>query len=53
LTSGLSDGLFFKKIGYTLKGFGMENVGMFFGHLKHFTAIWYILWPIGNLPRAK
>jgi hypothetical protein len=22
---------------------------MFFGHLEHFTAIWYILWPIGNL----
>jgi hypothetical protein len=22
---------------------------MLFGHLEHFTAIWYILWPIGNL----
>jgi hypothetical protein len=20
-----------------------------FGHLEHFTAIWYILWPFGNL----
>jgi hypothetical protein len=27
----------------------MENFGMLFGHLEHFTAIWYILWPIGNL----
>jgi hypothetical protein len=23
----------------------MEEVGMFYGHLVYFTAIWYILWP--------
>jgi hypothetical protein len=27
----------------------MENVGIFYGHLEHITAIWYILWPFGNL----
>jgi hypothetical protein len=27
----------------------MEMLECFFGHLEHFTAIWYILWPIGNL----
>jgi hypothetical protein len=27
----------------------MENVGIFYGHLEYFTAIWYILWPFGNL----
>jgi hypothetical protein len=25
----------------------MEDVGIFFGHLVYFVAIWYILWPIG------
>jgi hypothetical protein len=28
----------------------MENAGIFFGHLEHFTVIWYISWPIGNVP---
>jgi hypothetical protein len=27
----------------------MENVGICYGHLEHFTAIWYILWPFGNV----
>jgi hypothetical protein len=27
----------------------MENAGIFYGHLVYFTAIWYILWPCGNV----
>jgi hypothetical protein len=27
----------------------MENIGIFYGHLEYFTAIWYILWPFGNV----
>jgi hypothetical protein len=27
----------------------MENTGIFYGHLEFFTAIWYILWPFGNV----
>jgi hypothetical protein len=27
----------------------MEKVGIFYIHLKYNTAIWYILWPLGNL----
>jgi hypothetical protein len=27
----------------------MENAGIFYGHLKYFTVIWYILWPFGNV----
>jgi hypothetical protein len=27
----------------------MENAGVFYGHLVYFTAIWYILWPFGNV----
>jgi hypothetical protein len=27
----------------------MEKVGIFFDHLEYITAIWYILWPFGNL----
>jgi hypothetical protein len=30
-------------------GPGMEKVGTFYGHLEHIQAIWYILWPFGNL----
>jgi hypothetical protein len=26
----------------------MENAGVFYDHLEHFKAIWYILWPFGN-----
>jgi hypothetical protein len=25
----------------------MEDVGIFYGHLIYFTAIWYILWLLG------
>jgi hypothetical protein len=25
----------------------MEDVDIFYGHLVHFTAIWYILWLFG------
>jgi hypothetical protein len=34
----------------------MENAGIFYGHLEYFMviwnilqAIWYILWPVGNI----
>jgi hypothetical protein len=30
-------------------GPGMEKVGIFFGRLEYISAIWYILWPFGNL----
>jgi hypothetical protein len=26
----------------------MENVGIFYGHLEYFAAIWYTLRPLGN-----
>jgi hypothetical protein len=48
----LPDGIFSKQkylFGLVLEGFGMEKVGIFFCHLEYITAIWYILWPIGNL----
>jgi hypothetical protein len=25
----------------------MEEVGLFYGHFVHFTAIWCIFWPFG------
>jgi hypothetical protein len=30
-----------------LEGLAIEDVGVFYGHLAYFTAIWYILWPFG------
>jgi hypothetical protein len=27
----------------------MEIAGIFYGHLKYFTVIWYILCPFGNV----
>jgi hypothetical protein len=27
----------------------MENAGIFYGHLKYFMVIWYMLWPFGNV----
>jgi hypothetical protein len=27
----------------------MENIGIFYNHLKYIMAIWYIIWPYGNL----
>jgi hypothetical protein len=32
-----------------LEGLRIENAGTFYGHLEYFTAIWYILWPLGNV----
>jgi hypothetical protein len=44
--SGLPDGIFAKQkyqFWYILEGVGMEYVGVFYGHLIHLMAIWYIL----------
>jgi hypothetical protein len=30
-------------------GLELEMVGIFYRHLEYNTAIWYILWPFGNL----
>jgi hypothetical protein len=27
----------------------MENVGMIYGYSEFSSAIWYIVWPLGNL----
>jgi hypothetical protein len=27
----------------------MKNVGIFYDHLEYFTAIWYIICPIGTV----
>jgi hypothetical protein len=27
----------------------MENAGLFYCHLEHFTVIWYVLWPFANV----
>jgi hypothetical protein len=32
-----------KLIKYILESLGMENVGMFYGHLEYCKAIWYML----------
>jgi hypothetical protein len=40
----LPDGLFKyqnSQFGKILEGHGIENVGVFYVHLKYFTAIWY------------
>jgi hypothetical protein len=26
-----------------------KKIGIFYGHLEYISAIWYILWPFGNL----
>jgi hypothetical protein len=44
---GLPDCIFHQKyqksqVGFILEGLGMENVGIFYGHLVHFLVIWYI-----------
>jgi hypothetical protein len=48
--SGLPDGIFENQkyhCGYILEGLGLENViGIFYGNLMHFMALWYILWYI-------
>jgi hypothetical protein len=48
--TGLPDGLFSKRkyqFGKILEGLGMENVGIFYDRLEHFTAIWCNLWLFG------
>jgi hypothetical protein len=43
---GLPDGIFTNKksqLGSILEGLAMENVGIFYGNLVYFTAIWSIL----------
>jgi hypothetical protein len=27
----------------------MENIGIFYGQLEYFTAIWYVVWPFGKV----
>jgi hypothetical protein len=49
---GLPDGMFSNqksKFGYIWEGLAMEDVGIFYGHLIHFTVFWYILWTFGTL----
>jgi hypothetical protein len=36
-------------LGKLSEGLRNENVGIFYVHLEHFTAIWYIMWPFGNV----
>jgi hypothetical protein len=38
-----------KQFGSILEGLGMEKVGMFYCNMEYIMAIWYILWPFGNL----
>jgi hypothetical protein len=47
---GLPDGRFSNqksKFGSFLEGPTVEDVGIFYGHLVYFTAIWYTLWIFG------
>jgi hypothetical protein len=37
------------QFGSILEGLGMENVGIFYGHLEYITVIWYTLCPFGIL----
>jgi hypothetical protein len=49
--SGLPDGFFSNQksqFGYILEGLSLKNVDIFYGHLKYFTDIWDVLWPIGT-----
>jgi hypothetical protein len=46
----LPDGIFSNqksKFEKFLDGLAMVDVGIFYGHLVYFTAIWYILQPLG------
>jgi hypothetical protein len=50
--AGLPDGLFSNqksKFGKILEGFAMEDVGIFYGHLAHFTVFCYILLTFGKV----
>jgi hypothetical protein len=49
---GMPDGIFSNeksKFGKILEGLAMEDVGIFYAHLKYLIAIWYILWPFGPI----
>jgi uncharacterized membrane protein YuzA (DUF378 family) len=38
------------QFGVNFEALLMEKmVGVFFGHFEYITAIWYILWPFGDL----
>jgi hypothetical protein len=46
----LPDGIFSNQraeFGYILEGLATGDVGIFYGHLVYFTAIWSILRPFG------
>jgi hypothetical protein len=46
----VADGLFSNqksKFGKMWEGLAMEDVGIFYGHLVHFTVFCYILWTFG------
>jgi hypothetical protein len=48
----LPDGIFSNqksKFGKIFEGLAEEDFGLFYGNLVYFTAIWYILWPVGIL----
>jgi hypothetical protein len=48
---GLPDGFFSNQkfqFGQILEGLRWENVDIFYGHLKYFADIWYILRPFGT-----
>jgi hypothetical protein len=32
-----------------MEGRGMEKVGILYAYLEYIAAIWYMLWPFGNL----
>jgi hypothetical protein len=43
---GLPDGIFsYQKCPneFILEGLGMENVGIFYGHLVYFSPFWYVI----------
>jgi hypothetical protein len=43
----LPDGIFSNPkalFGYISEGLGIDNVGVFCGHLGYFTTIWYVNW---------
>jgi hypothetical protein len=50
LRAGFPDSLFSNQksqFGLILEGIGMENVGIFYGQLVYFSAIYYNLWQFG------
>jgi hypothetical protein len=47
--SGLPDGIHTFEPKILIWSLEMEKVGIFFVHSEYIMAIWYILWPFGNL----